>query len=137
VNAAKVKVTLGRYVGDVGGDPSLLAQLPDDSRCGGIVDGYQHHLGSIEVLGFEQAVDMCDLALADSVGDFVVEAGLGANDNYLCIGIEAVEDATGGDLVEKSQVRDGTNKVSQQKNMCHVVWANMCNQCLRDARPSR
>jgi hypothetical protein len=39
-----------------------------------------------------------DLTFADSKGDFGVEAGLGAHDSDVGVGIEAVEDPTSSDL---------------------------------------
>lgn len=41
---------------------------------------------------------MCDLVLGDSEGDFFVEAGAGAYDSYVGVGVEAVEDAASSDL---------------------------------------
>ena len=98
MDAAKVKVALRRHIGDVCRDPPLLAQLPDDRRGRRIVDGDQHHIGSIEVGRLEDAVDMGDLVLRDAVCDLFVEAGSGTYDGDVGVGIEAVEDAAGGDL---------------------------------------
>lgn len=98
MNTAKVEVALGGHVGNVGGDFALLAQLPDNGRCIGIVDGDQHHVGSVEILGLENSIDVDDLFLGNAEGYFIIETGLGADDDDFGVGIEAVEDPACGDL---------------------------------------
>jgi len=39
-----------------------------------------------------------DLTFANSKGDFGIEAGLGAHDSNIGVGVEAVKDPTSGDL---------------------------------------
>lgn len=98
VHAPKVKVALGGHVGDVGGDAALLAELPDCGGGGGVVDCDEDHGGVVEVRGLEVAGDVLDLAFRHAESDFGVEACGGADDGYVGVGVEAVEDATRGDL---------------------------------------
>ena len=93
MHAAKVKVAFGRDVGDVGGDASFFAELPDCGGGFGVVDGYEDHVGGVEVGGLEESVDVGYLVLGDAVGDFGVEAGEGGDDGYEGVGVETVEDA--------------------------------------------
>lgn len=99
MDAAKVEIALGGHVGNVGGDTTLLAQLPDDGRGVRVVDGHEDHAHAVvEVRGLKEAVDVGDLVLGHAVGDFRVQACGGADNCHLGVGIEAVEDAAGGDL---------------------------------------
>lgn len=95
VHAAKVKIALGRHVGDVGGDALLLAQLPDGRRDVRLVDGRQHHGDTriVQVRGLEALVEVLDLLLVDAVGDFVVQAFARAEKGHFCVGVEEVQDA--------------------------------------------
>lgn len=52
----------------------------------------------VEVLRLKGAVDVLDLALGNTVGDFVIEPRAGADDGDVGIGVEGMEDAAGGDL---------------------------------------
>lgn len=98
MDAPKVKVALGRHVGNVGRDLPLLAQLPDHRRGRRVVDGDQHHVGRVEVRGFEEPVDVGHLVLRDTECDFVVETRPRADDGDVGVGVETGEDSTGGDL---------------------------------------
>lgn len=98
MDAAKVEVALVRYVGDVGRYVPVLAQLPYDGGGCWVVDGDQHHGGSVEVGGLEQAVAVLDLSLGDAEAHLVIQTGIRADDGDSGIGIEAVEDASGGNL---------------------------------------
>ena len=98
MDAAEVEVALWRYISNVGRDLPLLAQLPDDRRGCRIVDGDQHHVGSVQVGGLEVSVDVGHLVLRDTEGDFIVESRLRTDDGDAGIGVEAVEDTTSSDL---------------------------------------
>lgn len=98
MNAAEVKIALRWHVGNICRDLSLLAELPYGGRGSRIVDGYQDHLGTVEVGGFEDSVDVCDLALSDAVGHLIIETGRGTYDMDIGIGVETVEDAARSDL---------------------------------------
>lgn len=99
MNTAKVEVALRRNICNVGGNLFLLTQLP--YHCGRIwiVNGDHDHVCIVEVGGFEHAVDMCDLLLGNSVGDFFVQTRGRTDDRNVGVGIETVEDATGSDLL--------------------------------------
>jgi hypothetical protein len=47
MDTAEIEIAFWWYVGDVGGNPSLLAKLPNDGRGGGVVDSDQNHAGSV------------------------------------------------------------------------------------------
>jgi hypothetical protein len=98
VDAAKVKIALGGYVGDVCGNATLLAETPDNGGSGRVVDGHENHLGAVEVVGFEDTIDMCDLFLGDAESDLGVEARLGTDHDDAGVCVETVEDSTGSDL---------------------------------------
>lgn len=87
VYAPKVKVALWWHVGNVGGDLPLLAQLPDCRRSRRVVNGDEDHLGAIEIARFEEPVGVCDLVLGFAELDFLVEAGGGAYDVDVGVGI--------------------------------------------------
>lgn len=89
MHAAKVKIAFRRDVGDVGGDPALLAELPDHGRGGRVVDGHEHHgEGCVgEVRGVEGPVDVGYLFLGDAVGYFGVETRVRAHHGDERVGI--------------------------------------------------
>lgn len=92
MHAPKVEVALRRHIGNVGGYPLLLAQLPH--LCGGfgVVNGAQDHVRVVEVCRLEVSVDVRDLAFGDSKGDLIVQTGGRADDYHFCIGVEGMED---------------------------------------------
>lgn len=49
---------------------------------------------------------MGDLGLGNSMGDFLVQARGWADDGDACIGVEAVEDSTSGDLRRSLSAHD-------------------------------
>lgn len=98
MHAAEEEIALGRYVCNIGWYPALLAKLPHLSRSVWVVNGAQHHVGAIEVLGLKGVVDMRHLLLGHTEGDFFVQPGLRAYDGDSGIGIEGVQDAACCDL---------------------------------------
>ena len=98
MHTAEVKVALGWYIGNVGGDASLSAQSPDGRRCGRVVDCYQYHGGVVEVRLLELAIYVGYLSLGDTEGNFGIEARSGADNGDVSVSVKAIEDATGGDL---------------------------------------
>lgn len=91
--ASKVEVTLRGYVGDVGRYPLLLAELVYLGGGLRVVYGCQHHVGAIEMMGFELAVDMVDLFLFYPISYLVVEALSWADDRDVGVGVEDIDDA--------------------------------------------
>lgn len=100
VLTTEVKVTLWRDIGNVGNDSLLFAQLPDHGRGFWVVDGGHDHgnVGIVEVRRLECTVDVFDKTLFNTIGDFIVEAVTRADETDSGIGIEEVQDATGGYL---------------------------------------
>lgn len=80
MDAAEIKVALGRDVGDVGGDAPLAAEAPDGRGRGGVVDRAEDEVGGVEVGGQEEAVVVGYLVVGDAVGDFGGEARGRADD---------------------------------------------------------
>lgn len=95
---AEIEVTFWWHVGDVGGDSAFLAEFEDLGRGFRVVDGGQYHVYIVEVRRFEFAIDVGYLVLRYAICDFFIEAGAGADDGNFGIGVEDIEDATGGDL---------------------------------------
>ncbi|KAH9871005.1 hypothetical protein J1614_006579 [Plenodomus biglobosus] len=98
VDAAKIEVALWRDISNVGRDASLLAQFVYLRRGFRVVDCGQDHVDSIEIRGFELAVDIVNLLLLYPIGDFFVEALARGHEGDFGVGVEHVDDATGGDL---------------------------------------
>jgi hypothetical protein len=98
VYAPEVEVAFGWYIGNIGRDFALLAQLVDGRRRCGVVYRNEHHLGAVQVVGLEDTVGVGDLPLIAAVFDFFVEAGGRAYDVDFGIGVETVEDSACGYL---------------------------------------
>lgn len=74
MDAAKVEIAFWGHIGDISRYPAFLAQFPYLCGCLWVVNGYQDHIGAVEIGGFEVPRRVGDLALSDSVCDFGVEA---------------------------------------------------------------
>lgn len=94
MHATKVKVAFRRHIGYVCGYTALFAKFPNLSRGFGVVDCAEDHVGIVEIVGLEVAVDMGDLVLGDAIGDFLIETGLRTDDGHFGIGIEDIENTT-------------------------------------------
>ena len=98
MHAAKVEVTFWGYVGDVRGNATFLAELEDLGRGFRVVDSGQYHVDIVKVRWLKFAVYVGYLIAGDTVCDFVVKAGAGADDGDFGISIEDIEDTAGSDL---------------------------------------
>lgn len=99
MDAAKVKVAFGRHIRNVCGNLLLLAQLPDYRGRLWVVNGHHDHVCIVEIGGFEDSVDVCDLLFGNAMGDFLIQARSRAHDSNVGVGIEAVENAASGNLL--------------------------------------
>lgn len=95
MHATKVEIALGRDIGNVCGYTALFAQFPDLSRGFRVVDCAEDHISIVKIVRLKVAVDMGNLILVDAIGDFLIQAGPGANDSYFGIGIEGKEYTAG------------------------------------------
>lgn len=107
MDAAKVKVTFRWHICDISRNLLLLAQFPD--YCGriGVVNGHHDHVCIVEIGRFEDPVDMCDLLLGYTMGDFFIQARGRAHDRNVGVGIEAVEDTACGNLLKLAPDKKG------------------------------
>ncbi len=87
MHAPKVEITLGRNVGYVGRDATLLAQLPDLRGRLRVVDGHENHVGTVEVGRLKVAVRVGDVSLGNPVGHLGVQAGGRRDDGDMGVGI--------------------------------------------------
>ena len=99
---SKVKVALGGNISDVGWDPLLLAEFQHLCRGLRVINGAQHHIRIVQVGGFEISIDMGDLFLGDSVGNFFVQSTGRADDGDA--GVRAAEADEGGQAAERREV---------------------------------
>jgi hypothetical protein len=67
VHTAEIEVALGWHIGDVGRDTAFFAELPDLGRSRGVINGYQHHLGSMKIGRLKAPVHEGDLSLCHTI----------------------------------------------------------------------
>lgn len=96
MHTAEVEVTFWRHVGDVRCNAPLLAKLPDDCRCIGIIDSGQNHRNGwvVQICRLEFLVHVFHLLLLNPIGYFVVQPIARADKGDFRIGVEEVQNAT-------------------------------------------
>ena len=69
-----------------------------------VVNGAEHHIRSVEIAWFEVTIYVRDLFLSDAEGNFFIQAGRRADDGYLSVGIESMQNTPRGDLPEEFSI---------------------------------
>ena len=90
MNAAKVKVALGRYICNVGWDSLLFAKLPNLTGSFRVIYSHKNHVCAIEIGWLKVAIDVCHLSLGNTKGNLGIQPGSRADDCNHGIGVETV-----------------------------------------------
>lgn len=105
--AAEVEVALWRHICYICGYSEFLAVFPYSRRCFGIVDCCKHHsdvLFRLEVDGKENAVQVLDLALLNTIGNLIIQTLTRTHHSHISVCIEEVDDAACCNLVKQPLV---------------------------------